>query len=114
MPVRFKVLALLTLISFANYFLRNNISVALPAITETFHFSHAEAGWILRTFAHYTRDGLIPNMFPEGRSQGLYHTADASLWYFHALNRYLGATGDRAAFEWGSATVCFALPAAGR
>jgi predicted glycogen debranching enzyme len=59
----------------------------------------AEAGWILRTFAHYTRDGLIPNMFPEGRSQGLYHTADASLWFFHALNRYLGATGDRATLQ---------------
>src|SRR5689334_8829876 len=27
---------------------------------------HAEAGYILRTFAHYIRDGLIPNMFPEG------------------------------------------------
>ncbi len=24
-----------------------------------------EARWILRTFAHYLRDGLIPNMFPE-------------------------------------------------
>src|SRR5207302_1304966 len=38
-----------------------------------------EAGWILRTFAHYIRDGLIPNMFPEGQNQGLYHTADATL-----------------------------------
>jgi predicted glycogen debranching enzyme len=55
-----------------------------------------EAGWILRTFAHYVRDGLIPNMFPEGRNEGLYHTADASLWFFHALNRYLGETEDRA------------------
>src|SRR5439155_4446150 len=27
---------------------------------------HTEAGYILRTFAHYVRDGLIPNMFPEG------------------------------------------------
>ncbi|MGE5645713.1 MAG: amylo-alpha-1,6-glucosidase [Acidobacteriota bacterium] len=54
-----------------------------------------EAGWILRTFAHYIRDGLIPNMFPEGEKEGLYHTADATLWFFHALNRYLGATGDR-------------------
>src|SRR5262249_5319581 len=26
---------------------------------------HAEAGFILRTFANYVRDGLIPNMFPE-------------------------------------------------
>ncbi len=32
---------------------------------------HQEARWILRTFAHYVRDGLIPNMFPEGEKQGL-------------------------------------------
>ncbi len=56
---------------------------------------HAEAGYILRTFAHYVRDGLIPNMFPEGTREGLYHTADATLWYFHAIDRYLRATGDR-------------------
>ena len=55
-----------------------------------------EAGCILRTFAHYVRDGLIPNMFPEGENQGLYHTADATLWFFHALHRYVRATGDRA------------------
>ena len=56
---------------------------------------HAEAGFILRTFAHYVRDGLIPNMFPEGNNAGLYHTADATLWFFHAVDRYLKATGDR-------------------
>ncbi len=55
----------------------------------------AEAGFILRTFAHYIRDGLIPNMFPEGRTDGLYHTADASLWFFHAVDRYLEWTHDR-------------------
>jgi predicted glycogen debranching enzyme len=55
----------------------------------------AEAGYILRTFAHYIRDGLIPNMFPEGENEGLYHTADATLWFFHALDRYVEATGDR-------------------
>jgi predicted glycogen debranching enzyme len=55
-----------------------------------------EASWILRTFAHYVRDGLIPNMFPEGENQGLYHTADATLWFFHAVDRYLQVTGDRA------------------
>jgi predicted glycogen debranching enzyme len=53
-----------------------------------------EAGDILRTFAEHIRDGLIPNMFPEGSEEGLYHTADATLWYFHALDRYLTATGD--------------------
>jgi len=54
-----------------------------------------EAGYILRTFGHYVRDGLIPNMFPEGTKDGLYHTADASLWFFHAVHRYLRSTGDR-------------------
>ncbi|HUK17554.1 MAG TPA: amylo-alpha-1,6-glucosidase [Bryobacteraceae bacterium] len=54
-----------------------------------------EAGWILRTFAHYVRDGLIPNLFPEGQQTGLYHTADATLWFFHALHRYVALTGDR-------------------
>jgi predicted glycogen debranching enzyme len=54
-----------------------------------------EAGYILRTFGHYVRDGLIPNMFPEGTKEGLYHTADATLWFFHAIHRYLLATNDR-------------------
>ena len=54
-----------------------------------------EAGFILRTFAHYVRDGLIPNMFPDGSNEGLYHTADATLWFFHALHRYVELTGDR-------------------
>jgi predicted glycogen debranching enzyme len=55
-----------------------------------------EAGFILRTFGRYVRDGLIPNLFPEGQREGLYHTADATLWYFHALDRYLHYTGDQA------------------
>jgi len=54
-----------------------------------------EAGYILRTFGHYVRDGLIPNMFPEGKTEGLYHTADATLWFFHAVQRYVQASGDR-------------------
>jgi len=54
-----------------------------------------EASYILRTFAHYIRDGLIPNMFPEGKTEGLYHTADATLWFFHAAKRYFDYTRDR-------------------
>ena len=57
---------------------------------------HVEAGWILRAFARYIRDGLIPNLFPEGENEGLYHTVDATLWFFHALDRYLEMTQDRA------------------
>jgi predicted glycogen debranching enzyme len=57
---------------------------------------HREAGSILRTFASYIRDGLIPNMFPEGEHGGLYHTADATMWFFHAVARYVRTTNDRA------------------
>ncbi len=57
---------------------------------------HEEAAWILRTFAHYVKDGLIPNFFPDGENDGVYHTADATLWLFHALDRYVETTGDRA------------------
>ena len=35
-------------------------------------------------------------MFPEHGSEGLYHTADASLWFFHAIDRYLEYTRDMA------------------
>ncbi len=54
-----------------------------------------EAGWILRTFSQYIKNGLIPNMFPEGQQAGLYHTADATMWFFHALDRYLAVSHDR-------------------
>ena len=60
---------------------------------------HLEAGYILRTFARHVRDGLIPNLFPEGDREGLYHTADATLWFFHALHRYVELTGDRVTLD---------------
>jgi predicted glycogen debranching enzyme len=55
---------------------------------------YREAGYILRTFGHYVQDGLIPNMFPDGARDALYHTADATLWFFHAVDRYVRATED--------------------
>ncbi|MDX2090351.1 MAG: amylo-alpha-1,6-glucosidase [Kofleriaceae bacterium] len=55
----------------------------------------AEAGSILRTFAHHVRDGLVPNMFPEGANEGHYHTADATMWFFHAIDRYYRASRDQ-------------------
>ena len=58
-----------------------------------------EGEYILRSFAKYIRDGLIPNMFPEGKTSGLYNTADASLWFFHAADRYIRATDDSETLE---------------
>ncbi len=56
---------------------------------------HREAGKILRTFSSYIKDGLIPNLFPEGEHGGLYHTADATMWFFHAVWRYFRITNDQ-------------------
>jgi predicted glycogen debranching enzyme len=53
-----------------------------------------EAYSILHTFAHYVKDGLVPNMFPDGAKQGIYNAADASLWFFHAIDRYIAYTND--------------------
>ncbi|HEX5758815.1 MAG TPA: amylo-alpha-1,6-glucosidase [Thermoanaerobaculia bacterium] len=58
-----------------------------------------EARYALRTFAGHVRDGLIPNYFPDGEREGVYHTADATLWFFHALDRYVAASDDRATLE---------------
>jgi predicted glycogen debranching enzyme len=65
---------------------------------------HREAACILRMFSSHLRDGLIPNLFPEGKQEGLYHAADATLWFFHALDRYYAHTGD-----WGA--VASLMPA---
>ena len=53
-----------------------------------------EARAILQTFAHYVKSGLLPNHFPEGERAALYNTVDATLWYFHALDRYLQTCDD--------------------
>jgi predicted glycogen debranching enzyme len=54
----------------------------------------AEARATLLTFSHYLRDGLLPNLFPEGSRDGWYHTVDATLWYLHAIHRYECAVGE--------------------
>ncbi|MBS1813933.1 MAG: glycogen debranching enzyme family protein [Acidobacteria bacterium] len=59
-----------------------------------------EAEFILRSFSNYIRHGLIPNLFPEGKTSGLYHTADATMWFFHAVDRYYTITGDIETLEY--------------
>jgi predicted glycogen debranching enzyme len=53
-----------------------------------------EARDTLLTFAQHLHEGLIPNLFPEGDQHGLYHTADATMWFFHAIDRYVTLTRD--------------------
>lgn len=49
---------------------------------------------ILRTFARYVNQGMLPNRFPDAGDRPEYNTVDATLWYFEAIRAYFGATGD--------------------
>jgi predicted glycogen debranching enzyme len=67
--------------------------IALPGLTLCTGRSD-EAREILATFAAHARDGLIPNMFRGAGEEPLYNTADASLWFFHAVQKLLAYTSD--------------------
>lgn len=54
----------------------------------------ADAKSVLRRFAAFEKDGLIPNRIDGARSE--YNTADAPMWYVQALKSYGEASGDRA------------------
>ena len=54
-----------------------------------------EAREILKSFAIYEKNGLIPNMFPDDGGEPMYNTVDASLWYFYACYKYIEYTGDK-------------------
>lgn len=50
---------------------------------------YQDAKEILVTFSKYIRNGIVPNMFPDTNAKPLYNTADASLWYFFAIDQFL-------------------------
>ncbi|HVA23393.1 MAG TPA: amylo-alpha-1,6-glucosidase [Chloroflexota bacterium] len=54
---------------------------------------HDTARQVLATFAGLIDQGLLPNTFNE-QGGAEYNNADATLWFFHALDRYLRATED--------------------
>lgn len=54
------------------------------------------AAKILRTFAHFVDQGMLPNRFPDAGEAPEYNTVDATLWYFEAIRAYLEVTGDEA------------------
>jgi predicted glycogen debranching enzyme len=71
--------------------------VALPGLTlATGRYKIAAS--ILRTFASYAEQGVLPNRFLDDDAspsdQAEYETADAALWFFYALWHYLEHSGD--------------------
>jgi len=53
-----------------------------------------EARKIIQAFAEHVDGGMIPNRFPDYGEAPAYNTVDATLWYIHALDRYLTYSGD--------------------
>ncbi len=57
---------------------------------------YEDAKSILRTFLAYERDGLVPNLFPEGDQEPMYNTVDAALLLINVVWMYVRKTGDLA------------------
>jgi predicted glycogen debranching enzyme len=67
--------------------------IALPGcVLSTGQYGTARS--ILRTFLAYERDGLVPNLFPEGEAKPQYNTVDAALLLINAVWLYYQKTGD--------------------
>lgn len=49
---------------------------------------------ILRTFLKAERNGLMPNLFPEGGSEPMYNTVDAALLFINSVYLYFERTND--------------------
>ncbi len=54
-----------------------------------------DAKKILSAFAKNINMGMLPNYFPEDGQEPGYNSADGTLWFFVAVNKYLEVTGDK-------------------
>lgn len=72
--------------------------IALQGLTlATRRFQDARG--ILKTFAKYIKDGLVPNVFPDKGQDPAYNTVDAAMWYFYSVDKYLEYTGEDEDYE---------------
>ena len=67
--------------------------IALPGVCLSTR-RYDEARSILRTFARYEKDGLMPNLFPEGGKEPMYNTVDAALLFINCVWLYDEAAQD--------------------
>lgn len=49
---------------------------------------------ILQTFARYEKNGLLPNLFPEGDENPMYNSVDAPLLFINSVYEYMEYSGD--------------------
>jgi predicted glycogen debranching enzyme len=67
--------------------------VALPGLTLVTKRPEV-ADSILRTYANYVSQGMLPNRFPDVGETPEYNTVDATLWYFYAVHQHLLYTNE--------------------
>ncbi len=68
--------------------------IALPGLTlVTRRFEVAKA--VFRSYCSLVSQGMIPNRIPDVGAAPDYNTADATLWMFWAIHKYLDYTGHR-------------------
>lgn len=72
--------------------------IALPGLTLALG-RYGLAAEILRTVAKHISAGMIPNRFPDQDSVPEYNTADATLWFIHAIGQYTQYSGDTSLAE---------------
>lgn len=53
-----------------------------------------DAKSIFRTFIHYCKNGIMPNLFPEGENEAMYNTVDASLLFINTVYEYYKDSND--------------------
>jgi len=68
--------------------------IALPGLALSTG-RHREARRILESYADAVDGGMVPNRFPDNGGPAEYTSADAALWYFQAVHKYLERTRDR-------------------
>ncbi len=69
--------------------------IALPGVClATGQYDTAKS--ILYTFAAHEKDGLMPNLFPEGGNKPMYNTVDAALLFINCVYLYTLKTKDMA------------------
>jgi predicted glycogen debranching enzyme len=54
---------------------------------------------VLREYARFVNQGMLPNQIPEAGATAEYNTVDAGLWFFEAARHYHAATGDLTLIE---------------
>lgn len=67
--------------------------ISLPGLC--FVTGRYEAAWhIIQSFSPFVSEGMVPNRFPDLGKDPEYNAIDASLWFIHAVDRYVAYSKD--------------------